>query len=985
MRKSVTKIVKAVLGFAMAIGAGVGTIFSSPKANPVFAANASIAFDFTASYSGVNASGSVTKNELYETTSDFNSTYTFYYINCYSGSGYLMCGSKAKGAASLFANKTAMPGDIVRVTITPSSGCSTSASWKLSTGTSAFTTALSTGNKTSTGKNAFYYEPTTTTNIRYFGVTSSSTSYNGQIASISVTYVSQQQTYTVTYDANGGTGTTPTEDAQFEANANVTAKFPSNLIPPTDKVFKNWRLNNSSTGTEINARASFEMPSQNSTLFANWVDKPESVTFDAASDLGGSTSTGVGAYKLGISIDATTGVMNGGTNYQFYKNSVVTFSSYYNISKIEFTNVNSDPISNFTVDVGTLSGTRWTGKAKTITFTASVAQVKTPQIVVTYELTTPYVELNHTSLELKTSQIDGLQVEAVVHNVDAPTYSWAADNDSVSLENANTSTVTIKPNISIDGSSNVTLTVGGVTPNLTATVEVTISIPGPGETAGTAYTVAQASAAIAGAASNIENIYITGKISQIDEISTAYHNATYWISDNGTKTNQFKIYHGKYLDNANFTSEDQLYLGDTVVIYGTLSKQYSNLDSGNYLVSLTPAPRVTSVTLTPSSINVAPGASGAINSLFTNIVINQEDGSNKTAADIVWTSDDENVFCIIDDQYIAGDTHRSSTTIHASLDEKVFASVNIVVFNPNAHSITYNLPEQWMEVSDPSTLVPGDQVILTGVKSGVVRAATTYSSGNNVKPDTNHFLTITNGIATGVQPSMIYTLEAGTEPGSVAFKDSGNKYLYAASSSSNNMKSQNEIDDNASFIISADGNVLAQGSNTRNNMRYNESSDLFSCYEGTVQTAIKFYKLDAPTDEVDLFNLTPVSTAYDDGNETYVRLGVTLSEEDWAAMDAAFGIAGYGVMLLRETTLEGAGFNSIEEVYRSESLSKPNLSNLSKASDVAPADFSVVAKINITNDSNRSVVFCAATYVISDSGAIYFINETRGSLVDLLP
>lgn len=37
MRKSVTKIVKAVLGFTMAIGAGVGAAMSNPKVNPVYA------------------------------------------------------------------------------------------------------------------------------------------------------------------------------------------------------------------------------------------------------------------------------------------------------------------------------------------------------------------------------------------------------------------------------------------------------------------------------------------------------------------------------------------------------------------------------------------------------------------------------------------------------------------------------------------------------------------------------------------------------------------------------------------------------------------------------------------------------------------------------------------------------------------------------------------------------------------------------------
>ena len=42
MRKSVTKIVKAVLGFTMAIGAGVGAAMSSPKASRVVAAPATV-------------------------------------------------------------------------------------------------------------------------------------------------------------------------------------------------------------------------------------------------------------------------------------------------------------------------------------------------------------------------------------------------------------------------------------------------------------------------------------------------------------------------------------------------------------------------------------------------------------------------------------------------------------------------------------------------------------------------------------------------------------------------------------------------------------------------------------------------------------------------------------------------------------------------------------------------------------------------------
>ena len=89
-------------------------------------------------------------------------------------------------------------------------------------------------------------------------------------------------------------------------------------------------------------------------------------------------------------------------------------------------------------------------------------------------------------------------------------------------------------------------------------------------------------------------------------------------------------------------------------------------------------------------------------------------------------------------------------------------------------------------------------------------------------------------------------------------------------------------------------------------------------------------------------------------------------------------------MLIRETTLETTGFDSIEELYNSDSENKTKLSNLGKDSETVPQDFSVAAKINIKNESDRNVAFCAAVYVKSSSGAIYFINETRGSLVGLL-
>jgi len=85
-----------------------------------------------------------------------------------------------------------------------------------------------------------------------------------------------------------------------------------------------------------------------------------------------------------------------------------------------------------------------------------------------------------------------------------------------------------------------------------------------------------------------EYVYVSGIISQIDEVSTSYGNATYYISDDGTTTNQYEIFRGLYLGNVKFTEEDQIEVGDKVVIYGRLITYNGTYEmaSGNYIYSL---------------------------------------------------------------------------------------------------------------------------------------------------------------------------------------------------------------------------------------------------------------------------------------------------------------------------------------------------------------------------------------------------------------
>lgn len=103
------------------------------------------------------------------------------------------------------------------------------------------------------------------------------------------------------------------------------------------------------------------------------------------------------------------------------------------------------------------------------------------------------------------------------------------------------------------------------------------------------YTPSQALEVIANGENDPEaEVYIKGKVSQIKEVSPSFGNATYYISDDGTTDNQLYVFRGKYLNGEKFTSEDQLKVGDEVVILGKLTtfNDDPQVNTGSSIVSL---------------------------------------------------------------------------------------------------------------------------------------------------------------------------------------------------------------------------------------------------------------------------------------------------------------------------------------------------------------------------------------------------------------
>ena len=90
---------------------------------------------------------------------------------------------------------------------------------------------------------------------------------------------------------------------------------------------------------------------------------------------------------------------------------------------------------------------------------------------------------------------------------------------------------------------------------------------------------------------NTGSYYVSGIISQISSTSViSGGKLTYYISEDGTTANQLQVYKGKNLDDTEFSSVNDIAVGDAVVVYGPFT-YYNNktpeLNDGNYLVKHT--------------------------------------------------------------------------------------------------------------------------------------------------------------------------------------------------------------------------------------------------------------------------------------------------------------------------------------------------------------------------------------------------------------
>lgn len=363
------------------------------------------------------------------------------------------------------------------------------------------------------------------------------------IKSITVNYT---QTHTLTYSATNGSieGVVYNTSTEVASGASVAegSKVTLTATPASGYAFTGWSVEG--TGSTLSSTSTnpttFTMGTANATVTAN---------FEASSTVGNPTFTvSEGTYNEAQSVEINCPTDGATIYYTIDGNDPTTESAVYSsaIAVNATTTIKAFAVKDGMTNSGIASAT----------YTLKCA---TPTITVPSGLFLDSKEITITSSE-------GASIFYTTDDSE-PTSSSTAYNPSS------------KPSISATTTFKAIATKSGWSDSDVATETFTKIVP---------KTVGEALTAITALPKNgtIENQYVRGIVSTTGSISSGA--VTYYISADGTTTNQLQVYKGKGIDGANFTAQTNLELGDEVVVNGTLKNYNGNtpeFDAGSQIIS----------------------------------------------------------------------------------------------------------------------------------------------------------------------------------------------------------------------------------------------------------------------------------------------------------------------------------------------------------------------------------------------------------------
>ena len=381
------------------------------------------------------------------------------------------------------------------------------------------------------------------------------------------------------------------------------------------------------------------------------------VTITGEDALWTTTAGAQSGEKGGVTIAVEEGLLSAATSdghYRAYKGKTFTVSvAEGNIVGIEVVCTANGTVKYgpgcFTAAVGTYAYEGkvgiWTGSAEKVDLVASSNQVRMTSIKVTYEV-------GAASPEATALEISGTPAKTEVYVGDAfskeglTATATYADNSTKDVTDA--ASWSCEPGVIAADTKSVVVT--ATYKGLTASKSYDVTVKSIANTAETAYTVEEAVALIdAGNGLNAE-VYVKGIISKIEKFDPNYGSITYYISADGTETSQqFECYSGLNIGGEKFTSVNDVEVGASVVVKGTM-KKYNEIYEFNYnneLVSYvmeTPAPEVASLEFVEEGVvtDYFAGETFSTEGLKVNATFEDESTKDVTAL-VAWTFEPETI------------------------------------------------------------------------------------------------------------------------------------------------------------------------------------------------------------------------------------------------------------------------------------------------------------------------------------------------------
>lgn len=614
---------------------------------------------------------------------------------------------------------------------------------------------------------------------------------------------------------------------------------------------------------------------------------------------------------------------SGGTATQYYTNGsavrwygggTLKVSSEKTIIKIEI--VFTQTANSVSADKGTYDSGTWTGSENEVNFTQSgtSGHCRISSITITYDdgtstAVTTAVTIDNTGItnkDLFAGTAAG-QLTATVKDdedtaIEGATVTWTSSKENVATIAAD-GTVTLVA----EGTTTLTASYAGVEDvykSSSATYELTVTNSDPDKpgSENNPYTVAEALANTPAAGTITPEVYVRGIVSRFQNttIMDDGDNFRYYISDDGTTTSEIQVYRGKGLNNVAFANDDDLLIGDEVVIKGGLTtyKSTKEIAENNYIVSLN---RNTSKVAMPT---FSPAA-GTYSEVQNVEITTATDG-----ATIYYTTDGTDPDAT-STEYTAAIPVAQTMTIKAiavkegMTDSEIATAeyiIKIITVNPKNIRSNY-----FVKVTDAANLEDGDAILIVneeykkamGADRGNNREAVQFElKGNAIMPES------------GVQ-KLVLTSAGDAKWMFCVGTSVADGFLTSGTSTGNNLKKTTKPDDNANatIAITEDGNaaIIFQGTGSRKTVRYNSTngSNLFSCYTSGQQDVQIYKEVERTSVNVTIGETGYATLYYSDVNltvpegvtaKTYKANGTALVELDnYSAGDVI--PAGTGVVL----------------------------------------------------------------------------------------